>query len=383
MGPLDGVRVLDLSRVLAGPLCTMWLGDLGADVVKVESPSGDDTRAWGPPWHAGHSTYFLGVNRNKRSVALDLGDADDLAVAARLARHADVVVENFKRGGLERFGLDHAAVAATNPGVVTVSISGFGPDSDRPGYDLLAQAEGGLMSITGDGDPTKVGVAITDVLTGLHATIGALAALRHRESSGLGQHVKVNLLHSTLASLVNQASGFLDAGLVPRAMGNRHPSIVPYETLPTATSPLALAVGNDAQFAALVRVLSGAGVATTPPLDDPRFAVNEGRVRHRDELVPALVAVLMTRPADMWLGLLAAAGIPAGAVNDVAAAFDAAASLGLDLTVDLTLDGGNTTTQVRPAVDLAGSPATLRAAPPTLDEHGDVIRGSKGWPAAT
>lgn len=372
-GPLEGIRVLDLSRVLAGPLCTMWLADLGADVVKVEAPSGDDTRSWGPPWAGDHATYFLAVNRGKRSVVLDLRDAEHLAVARSLAADADVVVQNFRRGGLERFGLDVDAVRAANPDVVYVSVSGFGRDSDRPGYDLLAQAEGGLMGITGDAGPTKVGVAISDVLTGLHATVGVLAALRVRDGTGEGQHVEVDLLRSTVASLVNQASGWLDAGVVPTPMGNRHPSIVPYEVLPTASAPLALAVGNDGQFATLVDLLDDDG------LRDPRFATNDGRVAHRDELVPLLVTHLVRRPAEEWVHVLDSAGVPAGRVNDMAEVFTTADRLGLDLTTALTMSDGTRTRQVRSPVVVDGATATAQRPPPLLDEHGDEIRTAGGW----
>jgi len=243
-GSLDGVLVADFSRVLAGPYATMLLADLGADVVKVESPDGDDTRRWGPPFAGGEATYFLSVNRNKRSVRLDLRDPGDLGLARELAARADVLVQNFRAGSLTRYGLDFAQVRESNPGCVYCTISGFGADSALPGYDLLVQAMGGLMSITGDTEPTKVGVAVVDVLAGLHATVGILAALRHREATGAGQHVQVDLLHSLLSGLVNQAGAYVAGGVVPEPMGNRHPSIVPYAPYPTADRPLVLAVGS-------------------------------------------------------------------------------------------------------------------------------------------
>src|SRR5436190_24102117 len=255
---LDRVLVADFSRVLAGPLATMILGDLGAEIIKVEHPEGgDDTRRWGPPWASdGESSYFLGLNRNKRSVALDLKDPGDLAAAADLARRADVLIENFRPGVTARFGLDEPTVRAANPGVVYCSILGIGR-GDVAGYDFLAQAVGGLMSITGDpdGEPRKVGVALVEVMAGLHATIWIHAVIRHRERTGEGQLVEVDLLSTTLFALANQASGYLTAGVVPGRMGNRHPSIAPYETLATADAPLVIAVGNDAQFRTFCRVL--------------------------------------------------------------------------------------------------------------------------------
>ncbi len=300
-GPLAGLRVADFSRVLAGPYATMMLGDLGAEVIKVERPPrGDDTRSWGPPHAAdGTSTYFQSVNRNKRTVWLDLADPADRAEALALATSADVLVENLAPGTMARFGLGYQDVAAANPGVVYASISGFGSGAGArmPGYDLLVQAMGGLMSITGPApdQPTKVGVALVDVLTGLHATVGILAALHERARSGVGQQVAVNLLSSTLSALVNQAQAVVGAGTVPRAMGNAHPSIAPYETLPTADGVLVLAVGNDSQFRSLCEVL-GLDLA-----DDPGFATNPARVANR----PALAAILsgaLAVPSDSRLG---------------------------------------------------------------------------------
>jgi crotonobetainyl-CoA:carnitine CoA-transferase CaiB-like acyl-CoA transferase len=362
-GPLDGLLVADFSRVLAGPLAAMTLGDLGADVVKVERPgSGDDTRTWG-------DTYFLGLNRNKRSVALDLADAADLALARRLALRADVVVESFRPGLMERFGLDHATLAAQHPGLITCSISAFGRSeaaAGLPGYDLLLQAVGGLMSVTGqaEGPPTKVGAAVVDLVCGLHAVTGVLAALRARDATGAGQHVEVSLMDSALGALLNQASSHLNGGALPQRMGNRHPSIAPYETFACADGDLALAVGNDALFARLCAVLGLDGLQA-----DPRFATNPARLEHRDALAARIGAVLATAPVADWVARLGAAGVPAGPIHDVAQAFAFARELGLD-PVDET--GGVTT--VRPAVRLSGTPASVRLPPPALDEHGAALR---------
>ena len=288
-GPLAGLLVADFSRILAGPYSTMLLADLGAEVVKVEGPGGDDTRTWQPPVRDGVATYYLGVNRNKRSVALDLKDPDDLALAKELARRADVLVENFKPGGLARFGLDYEAVASVNAGIVYASISGFGSGpggAPLPGYDLIVQAISGFMSLTGeaDGEPYRAGVALFDVMAGLHATIGVLAALNHRHATGEGQHVEVNLLSSALSGLVNQTSAFVAGGVVPFRMGNSHPSLFPYEPLPCSDGELIITAGNDGQFRRLCEVLG------VPELvDDPRFRRNEDRTANRDELRPLLV----------------------------------------------------------------------------------------------
>src|SRR4051794_37542433 len=283
-GPLAGLLVADFSRILAGPYATMLLADLGAEVVKVEGPGGDDTRTWQPPVRNGVSTYYLGVNRNKRSVALDLKDPHDVGLAKELARRADVLVENFKPGGLARFGLDYETVAATNPGLIYASISGFGSGPggrSLPGYDLIVQAISGLMSLTGDpdGEPYRAGVAAFDVMAGLHATIGVLSALNSRHQTGRGQLVEVNLLASAMSGLVNQTSAFVAGGVVPFPMGNSHPSLFPYEPLPCADGELIVTAGNDGQFRKLCEVL---GLPELP--DDPRFRRNEDRTAHRDEL---------------------------------------------------------------------------------------------------
>jgi crotonobetainyl-CoA:carnitine CoA-transferase CaiB-like acyl-CoA transferase len=362
-GPLEGLVVADFSRVLAGPFATMLLGDLGAEVVKVEHPDGgDETRAWGPPFLGEHSTYYLAVNRNKRSVALDLKTDDGRRAARALARRADVLVENFKAGTLERLGLGYGELGRDNPRLVWCSISGFGrgAGAELPGYDFLVQAMSGLMSITGPagGEPTKVGVALVDVLTGLYAVGGVLAALHRRERSGRGQRVEVSLLGSALASLVNQASSYLCTGEPPRAMGNRHPSITPYETLATADRPLVVAVGNDGQFARLCRVLGVAGAAA-----DPRFATNADRVANRDALVALLEEALAARGAADWVTALGGAGVPCGLVNDVGEAFALAERLGLHAVADA---GG--VPQVADPIGLSATPASYRLAPPALGE---------------
>lgn len=366
--PLDGVLVADFSRVLAGPYATMLLGDLGATVVKVERPgSGDDTRAWVPPVDAdGQSTYFDSVNRNKYSIDLDLADAADVVIAQRLTQRADVVVENFKVGALGRYGLDYEQVSAGNPKVVYCSISGFGSGAgaDLPGYDILVQAMGGLMSITGTDGPTKTGVAVVDVVTGLHATVGILAALRHRESTGTGQHINVSLLSSLLSSLVNQASTYAIAGVVPTFMGNAHPSISPYEVFATADRPIVIAVGNDGQFVRLAHALGEPGMAT-----DARFSTNALRVANREALKADITRLLEPAGADHWQGVIGAAGVPCGPVNDMAEAFDLATRLGLDPIVDVR-DDRRTQPQAQVAnpVRYGKTPVQYRSAPPRVGE---------------
>ena len=362
-GALDGVVVADFSRVLAGPYATMLLGDLGAEVVKVERPgAGDDTRHWGPPYAAdGTATYFAGVNRNKRSLWLDLSSPEGLAEARALALRADVMVENFKPGGLARMGLGYEDLAAENPRLILCSISGFGSGAELPGYDLLVQAMGGLMSVTGPGagEPTKVGVALVDVITGLHAVYGILAALRHRDVTGEGQHVEVNLLSSLLSAMVNQTSAYVAGGVVPGILGNDHPSIVPYAVYATADKPLVLAVGNDRQFRSLVTVLGIAEAA-----DDERFATNPARVAHRAEVRALLESALSSDGADRWARDLTAAGVPCGPINGLDDAFALAASLELSPVVDVP---GSTVPQVANPLRMSATPPTYRLAPPPLE----------------
>jgi len=375
--------VADFGRVLAGPYATMLMADLGAEVIKIERPgTGDDTRAWGPPWANGQATYFQGVNRNKASVSIDLGTEAGLAAARDLASHADVVVENFRPGVMARLGLDHETLRLANPRLVYCSISGFGsgPGAELPGYDLLAQAVGGLMSVTGapDGEPTKVGVALVDVITGLHAAVGILAAVRHAERTGRGQLVEVNLLSSLLSALTNQAQGLVGAGVVPGRMGNRHPSISPYETFPTQDRLLVLAVGNDRQFEALCGLLDLPETAL-----DPRFVTNEQRVANREALRGLLSQQLVTHSADHWFHLLMAKGVPCGPINSIAEGFALADELGLDPVVQVPTDD--------PAVDptprgvatvanpirLSATPVTYRSAPPRLGQHNGGDLGSQ------
>jgi crotonobetainyl-CoA:carnitine CoA-transferase CaiB-like acyl-CoA transferase len=377
MSALRDLRVLDFSRVLAGPLSAMLLGDLGATVLKVERPgAGDDTRAWGPP-HAGdgQATYFHAVNRNKRSVVADLRSPADVAALRALAREADVVVENFRPGVMDRLGLGDGDLRPDNPGLVFCSITGFGAGAGAalPGYDLLVQAVGGLMSVTGDpeGEPQKVGVALVDVVAGLFATVGILAALRHRESTGVGQRVEVDLLSSLLAALVNQGSAFTEAGVVGRRMGNAHPSIAPYDLYAAADGPLVLAVGNDAQFRAAVRVLGAPGLA-----EESRFASNEARVAHRAELRAELEARLAARPAAGWIEDLTAAGVPAGQVNDIAGAFALAERLGLGPVVEVPAGDGGVARGTRNPIGLSATPPSYRSASPALPGPGVPA----GWP---
>ncbi|RSS56961.1 CaiB/BaiF CoA-transferase family protein [Streptomyces sp. WAC01280] len=377
-GALAGIVVADFGRVLAGPYMTMLLADLGADVIKIERPgSGDDTRVWGPPFAGGEATYFLGVNRNKRSVSLDLTDPEDLATARAIVDRADVLVENFRPGTMEKLGLGYEDVRAGNPGLVYCSVTGFGTGEGArlPGYDLLVQAMGGLMSVTGepDGPGTKAGVALVDVITGLHAGLGILAALRHRERTGEGQRVEVSLLTSLLSALTNQAAAHLGAGVVPRAMGNRHPSIAPYEVFEARDRPLVLAVGTDRQFRTLCERLGLPGLA-----DDPRFATNTARVAHREELVAAVSGPLGTRTADGWFEELTAAGVPCGPINDLAAAFDLAERLGLDPRVPEPAAGPG---QVVNPIRLGATPPSYRSAPPRLGEHTDGLLAALGRPA--
>jgi crotonobetainyl-CoA:carnitine CoA-transferase CaiB-like acyl-CoA transferase len=372
-GPLAGLLVADFSRVLAGPYATMLMADLGAEVIKVEGPAGDDTRSWSPPVRDGVATYFLGINRNKRSIVLDLADAGDAAVAQELARRADIVIENFKPGGLARFGLDYEAVSATNPRVVYASISGFGsgPGGRKlPGYDLIVQAISGLMSLTGDpdGPPYRAGISVFDVMAGLHATIGVLAAINHRHETGLGQHVEVNLLSSALSGLVNQSSAYVAGGVIPHRMGNSHPSLFPYEPLPCADRDLIVTAGNNGQFRKLVAVLGIPELA-----DDPRFARNEDRTANRDELRPLLVQRLRTRTAMAWFDELIAAGVPCGPINGVDGGVAFAEDVGLDPVV-LVGSGADAVPSVRNPIRMSQTPPDYLLPPPTLNEHGDEIR---------
>jgi crotonobetainyl-CoA:carnitine CoA-transferase CaiB-like acyl-CoA transferase len=380
-GPLAGLLVADFSRILAGPYATMLLADLGAEVVKVEGPAGDDTRSWQPPVREDVATYYLGVNRNKRSIALDLKDPGDLAAARELARRADVVVENFKTGGLARFGLDYDSVRRDNPAVVYASITGFGSQpggASLPGYDLIVQAISGLMSLTGDpaGEPFRAGISVFDVMAGLHATIGVLSALHHRDETGRGQHVEVNLLSSALSGLVNQSSAWVAGGVVPFRMGNSHPSLFPYEPLPCADGDLIITAGNNGQFRKLVEVLGVPGLA-----DDPRFARNEDRTANREQLRPLLVERLRTRTKLEWFRDIIGAGVPCGPINTVDQGVAFAADIGLDPVVTVG-EGAAAVPSVRNPIRFSDTPADYRLPPPALDEHGAEIRRWLAAPAA-
>ncbi|MGW3852175.1 CaiB/BaiF CoA transferase family protein [Streptomyces fagopyri] len=371
-GPLDGLLVADFSRILAGPYATMLLADLGADVVKVEGPAGDDTRTWTPPVRDGVSTYYLGVNRGKRSVVLDFRDPRDARLARELAGRADVVIENFKPGGLARYGLDHASVSTGNPGVVYASISGFGTGAGRdvPGYDLMVQAISGLMSLTGDpeGPAYRAGISVFDVMAGNHAVIGILAALRHRDATGRGQLVEVNLLSSALTGLVNHSSAYAAGGTVPYRMGNAHPSVFPYEPLPTADQDLIVTAANDGQFRRLCEVLGIPGTA-----DDRRFRHNADRTERREELRPILVERLRTRGALEWFDLLVAAGVPCGPINTIDGGFAMAERFGLDPVVEAG-EGERAVPTTRHPIRFSETPAAYRLPPPALDEHGEDVR---------
>ncbi len=371
-GPLAGLVVADFGRVLAAPYATMLFADLGADVIKIERPgSGDDTRAWGPPFAGEEATYFLSVNRNKRSLAGDLTDPATQRELVELVRRADVLVENFKPGTMARFGLSYEQVAEINPGLVYCSVTGFGSGkgSELPGYDLLAQAVGGLMSVTGaDPDhPVKAGVAVVDVLTGLHAAVGILSALRVRETTGRGQLVEVNLLATLLSSMVNQAAGYTAAGSVPGVMGNRHPSIAPYDVYPTADRPFVLAVGNDRQFRSLC-----AGLGVPFLVGDPRFATNADRVAHIDILTKLISDQLRARPATQWFDILSPLGVPCGPVNDLQGAFGLAEQLGLAPSVSVG-EGDDAVTLVANPISLSDTPASYRRRPPRLGEHTEQL----------
>ncbi|MCD4536361.1 CoA transferase [Nocardioides sp. cx-169] len=374
-GPLDGVLVADFSRVLAGPYATMLLADLGADVVKVESPAGDDTRQWVPPTRDEVGTYYLAINRNKRSIALDLKDAEDLEVAHALSERADVFIHNFKPGGLDRFALGYDDVAGRNPASVYCSISGFGATGGAalPGYDLLVQGMSGLMSLTGspDGPPYRAGISVFDVMTGLNSVIGILAALRHRDATGEGQHVETNLLSTALSSLVNQSSAYVAGGVVPHRMGNAHLSLFPYEPLATGDGELIVVAGNDGQFRRLVDALGVPELA-----DDERFDRVGRRNDHREELRPLLLKALAQRSAQEWFDVLTEAGVPCGPINDVRGGVELAERLGLEPVV---LAGDVPT--LRNPIRMSASPTRYDLPPPALDEHGHEVRAWLGLPS--
>jgi len=372
-GPLDGLLVADFSRVLAGPYATMLLADLGADVVKVEGPpAGDETRSWTPPERDGVSTYYLGVNRGKRSIVLDLRDDGDAALARELARRADVLIQNLRPGGMAKFGLGFDDVRRDNPGLVYASISGFGSGAgaELPGYDLLVQGISGLMSLTGspDGPGYRAGISVFDVMAGNHAVIGILAALRHRDATGEGQHVEVNLLSSALTGLVNHSSAWVAGGVVPYRMGNAHPSVFPYEPFATADTDLIVIAANDRQFQRLCGALGIPDVA-----DDERFRRNGDRTKNRDQLRPLLEEQLTKRPADEWFEVLSGAGIPCGPINTIDGGFATAERLGLEPVVEVGA-GHRAVPTTRHPIGFSATPAVHALPPPELDEHGPELR---------
>jgi crotonobetainyl-CoA:carnitine CoA-transferase CaiB-like acyl-CoA transferase len=371
-GPLDGLLIADFSRVLAGPYCTMLLGDLGATVIKVESPAGDDTRTWLPPERDGVATYYMAINRNKRSVVLDFKDSADLRLARELAARADVFIENFKPGGLKRFGLDYDAVQQLNAGIIYASISGFGTvqGASLPGYDLIVQAMSGLMSLTGDADGPayRSGISVFDVMAGLHATIGILAALNHRNHTGEGQHVEVSLFASALSGMVNQTSAYVAGGVIPTRMGNAHPSLFPYQPLPTADLDLVIAAGNNGQFSKLCEVLD------LPELPrDPRFATTKDRNRNREALRPLLVERLRTRTAHEWFRRLSAVGVPCGPINNVEGGIAFARAIGLDPVVEVGT-GDDAVPMIRHPISFSLTPPRHKLPPPALGQDSEQIR---------
>jgi crotonobetainyl-CoA:carnitine CoA-transferase CaiB-like acyl-CoA transferase len=372
--PLAGVTVVDLSRILAGPLCTMVLADLGAAVIKVERPEeGDDTRHWGPPFAGDDAAYFLSLNRNKRSVTADLGSAEGVSLVRRLASTADVLIENFRPGLMARFGLGLDDLRETHPRLVTCSLTAFGTDAvettSRPGYDIIVQAMSGLMSVTGErnGEPTKAGVALLDVITGLYAAVGVLAALRERDVTGRGRHVSVALFDASVAAMVNQAANYLIGGVVPERMGTAHPNIVPYQSFHANDRPFILAAGNDRLFARTCEVLGHPSWT-----DDPRFATNEARVVHRDELIPLLAEVFEHRPMREWLSLLDGAGVPCAPIMAMDEVFESSQGAGLVERVEDPVRG--VLRLVADPIRFDGVAPATRTPPPLLGQHDAEVR---------
>ena len=384
-GPLSGLKVLDLSRVLAGPWASQLLGDLGADVIKVERPdAGDDTRGWGPPWLAdgegrptADAAYFLCTNRNKRSLTVDITQPAGQAIVTDLAAQSDVLLENFKVGGLAAYGLDYPSLSAINPKLVYCSITGFGQDGPyaaRAGYDFLIQGMGGLMSVTGRTDdeegagPQKVGVALTDILTGLYATVAIQGALAHREKTGQGQHIDLALLDVQVACLANQSMNYLVSGKAPRRMGNGHPNIVPYQDFPTADGDMILAIGNDGQFARFCEIAGHAEWAA-----DARFATNAARVKHRSELLPLLRQATVMKTTSAWVGLLESAAVPCGPINDLAGVFADPQVLHRGLKIEMPHAAGGSAPQVANPIRFSVTPIDYRLAPPPLGHDTEAV----------
>jgi crotonobetainyl-CoA:carnitine CoA-transferase CaiB-like acyl-CoA transferase len=376
--PLHGVRVLDFTRVLAGPFATAYLADLGADVIKIENPSGgDETRHWGPPWAGDgedrQSAYYLSVNRNKRSLTLNLRTPEGVSLARELAATSHILVENMKVGGMAKFGLGYDDLSALNPALVYASITGYGltgPYATRPGYDFAIQAMSGLMSITGtpEGEPMKVGVAITDVIAGLYTATSVLAALRHAEATGVGQHIDTALLDTSFAAMVNIASNYLVSGQAPARYGNGHPNIVPYQVFDASDRGFALACGNDGQFAALCRLIDREAWIV-----DPRFATNPARVENRETLIPLLAGIFEIRTADDWVAALLAVGVPAGPINDLPTIANDPQLAARRLVQSVTLTNGEQVPLVRNPVQFSETPPELRIPPPALGQHTDEI----------
>ncbi|MFN4359770.1 MAG: CaiB/BaiF CoA transferase family protein [Hylemonella sp.] len=398
---LPHIKVLDLSRVLAGPWCTQILADLGADVVKIERPgSGDDTRHWGPPFlqdaegkDTEHAAYYTCANRNKRSITVDIARPEGQALIRRLAEQSDVLVENFKVGGLAHYGLDYASLQQVNPRLIYCSVTGFGQDgpyAERAGYDLMVQAMSGMMSITGrpddvpGGGPQRVGVALTDIFTGVYAATAILAALEVRHRTGEGQHIDMSLLDVGMAILANQAGGFLNTGKVPQRQGNSHPSLVPYQDMPTKDGAMLLAIGNDGQFARFCEVAGQPALA-----QDARYATNPQRVAHRAELVPQLEAVTRTRTTAEWIAALEHRAVPCGPINDIAQAFADAQVRSRGLAIEQprsdkarAAEGVPAIRSVASPLRLSATPPVLHRAPPALGEHTDEVLAELGLDAA-
>ena len=391
---LAGIRVLDLSRVLAGPWCTQTLADLGADVVKVERPhSGDDTRGWGPPFlqdrhgeDSAEAAYYLGTNRNKRSITVDIARPEGQDVIRQLALDSDVFIENFKVGDMARYGLDAASLCALNPRLVYCSVTGFGqtgPYRERAGYDYAVQGIGGLMSVTGErddlpgGGPQKVGVAVADLFTGMYAAVAILAALRHRDATGQGQVIDMALLDTQVAMLANLGANYLATGVPPARMGNAHQNIVPYQVFEVADGHLVLAVGNDSQFAKFCAVAGQPALAL-----DPLYARNADRVRHRDTLVPLLAALLKQRCKTDWLVALEAAKVPCGAINNLEEVFADPHVLERHMVVDMPHPLVDSIRLVASPINLSATPVQYLRAPPMLGQHTDEVLSAAGWSAA-
>jgi crotonobetainyl-CoA:carnitine CoA-transferase CaiB-like acyl-CoA transferase len=376
-GALAGIRVLDLTRVLAGPYCTMFLGDLGAEVVKVEQPGvGDDTRGWGPPFSGGESAYFLCVNRNKKSLTVDLKSAEGIALIQKLAQHADVLIENFRPGAMDRLGLGEKDLRATNPKLVYASLSGFGADgpmADVPGYDLIVQAWGGLMSITGtdESGPLKVGVAIIDLVAGLMLGNAIVAALYAREKIGVGQKIDTSLLEAEVAALINAGSNYLIGGKVPGRWGNAHPTIVPYQSFQTANSFLVLGAASESIWKRLCPALGKADLA-----DDPRFEKNANRVENRKELIDILATVFMSHSTEDWVNVLTEADVPCAAVQTIDQVFAAPQVLHRNMLVEIDHPTAGTVKLAGIPVKFSATPASVRLPPPLLGEHNDEVLAS-------